>query len=163
MMIARLGEAETDRIVRGWVANLATEPFANDNQVMEAIAAGKCDVGIVNTYYFGRLAKERPDIKVAIAWPNQGGSGVHVNISGAGVTRHAKHPEDARRLLEWLSSTEAQGLFAGLNLEYPVNPAVTPDPAVAAWGAFVADPANITEAGRLQAAAVMLMDRAGYR
>jgi len=163
MMIGRLGEAETARVVSGWVANLATEPFASDNQVIEAIAAGKCDVGIVNTYYFGRLAQERPDIKAAIAWPNQASSGVHVNISGAGVTRHAKHPNEARRLLEWLSSAKAQGLFARLNLEYPANPAVPADPAVAAWGAFKADPANVAEAGRLQAAAVMLMDRAGYR
>jgi len=163
MMIARLGEAETARIVSGWVANLATEPFANDNQVMEAIDAGQCDVGIVNTYYFGRLAKERPGLKVAIAWPNQASSGVHLNVSGAGITRHAKHPEEARRLLEWLSSAEAQGLFAGLNLEYPANPAVAPDPAVAAWGEFKPDPANVAEAGRLQKDAVMLMDRAGYR
>ena len=163
MMIARLGEAETARVVGGWVANLATEPFANDNQVMEAIDAGKCDVGIVNTYYFGRLAKERPGLKVAIAWPNQASSGVHVNVSGAGVTRHAKNPDEARRLLEWLSSADAQGLFASLNLEYPANPAIAPDPAVAAWGSFKADPANVADAGRLQAAAVMLMDRAGYR
>ena len=163
MMIARLGEAETARVVGGWVANLATEPFANDNQVMEAIDAGKCDVGIVNTYYFGRLAKERPGLKVAIAWPNQASSGVHVNVSGAGVTRHAKNPDEARRLLEWLSSADAQGLFASLNLEYPANPAIAPDPAVAAWGTFKADPANVADAGRLQAAAVMLMDRAGYR
>lgn len=163
MMIARLGEAETARVVGGWVANLATEPFANDNQVMEAIDAGKCDVGIVNTYYYGRLAKDRPGLKVAIAWPNQASSGVHVNISGAGVTRHAKNPDEARRLLEWLSSADAQGLFASLNLEYPANPAIAPDPAVAAWGTFEADSANVADAGRLQAAAVMLMDRAGYR
>ena len=163
MMLARLGEAETARVVGGWVTNLATEPFANDNQVREAIDAGKCDVGIVNTYYFGRLAKERPGLKVAIAWPNQASSGVHVNVSGAGVTRHAKHPDEARQLLEWLSSAEAQGLFASLNLEYPANPAIAPDPAVAAWGSFTADPANVADAGRLQAAAVMLMDRAGYR
>ena len=163
MMLARLGEAETARVVDGWVANLATEPFANDNQVMEAIDAGKCDLGIVNTYYYGRLAKERPGLKVAIAWPNQASSGVHVNVSGAGVTRYAKNPQEARRLLEWLSSAEAQGMFASLNLEYPANPAIDPDPAVAAWGRFKADPANVADAGRLQAAAVMLMDRAGYR
>lgn len=163
MMIGRLGEAEAGRVVSGWVANLATEPFANDNQVMEAIDAGTCDVGIVNTYYFGRLIKERPDLEVAIAWPNQENSGVHVNISGAGVTRHAKHPEEARKLLEWLASEEAQGLFAGVNLEYPANPTVAPDPRVAAWGTFISDPANVVEAGRYQQQAVMLMDRVGYR
>jgi iron(III) transport system substrate-binding protein len=88
---------------------------------------------------------------------------VHVNVSGAGLTRHAKHPREALALLEWLSSAEAQGLFAGLNLEYPVNPAVAPDPVVAAWGTFEPEAANVAEAGRLQKEAVKLMDRAGYR
>jgi iron(III) transport system substrate-binding protein len=86
-----------------------------------------------------------------------------VNISGAGVTRHAKHPEEAQKLLEWLSSSTAQGLFAGLNLEFPANPAVPADAKVAAWGSYKADPANVADAGRLQKQAVMLMDRAGYR
>ncbi|RCX30791.1 extracellular solute-binding protein [Thioalbus denitrificans] len=163
MMIARLGEERTEAVVRGWVANLATAPFSNDTQVMEAIAAGQCDVGIVNTYYFGRLQKKEPGIQLALFWPNQAESGVHVNVSGAGITRHAKHREAAGKLLEWLASAEAQGLFTSLNMEYPVNPEVAPDPAVAAWGGFRADPANVAEAGRLQAQAVMLMDRAGYR
>ena len=161
MMIARLGEAETERFVRGWVANLATEPFASDNQVIEAVAAGQCDVGLVNTYYYGRLKQEKPDLAAALGWPTQ--VGVHVNVSGAGLTRHAKHPREALALLEWLSSAEAQGLFAGLNLEYPVNPAVPPDPVVAAWGTLKPEAANVAEAGRLQKEAVKLMDRAGYR
>ncbi len=161
MMIARLGEAETERVVRGWVANLATEPFASDNQVIEAVAAGQCDVGLVNTYYYGRLKQEKPDLAAALGWPAK--AGVHVNVSGAGLTRHAKHPREALALLEWLSSAEAQGLFAGLNLEYPVNPAVAPDPTVAAWGTFEPEAANVAEAGRLQKEAVKLMDRAGYR
>ena len=163
MMIARLGEERAEGVVKGWVANLATAPFANDTQVMEAIAAGQCDVGIVNTYYFGRLMRKSPELKLALFWPNQAESGVHVNISGAGLTRHAKHPEAATALLEWLASPEAQGLFASLNMEYPVNPAVKPDAVVAAWGEFKADPANVADAGRLQPEAVMLMDRAGYR
>lgn len=163
MMMARLGEEKTEEVVEGWVANLATQPFSNDTKTMEAIAAGQCDVGIVNTYYFGRLQKEDPDINLALFWPNQEGSGVHVNISGAGITRHAEHPEAALKLLEWLSTPAAQERFAGLNMEYPVNPAVAPDPLVAAWGDFKADTINVARAGELQAEAVMLMDRAGYR
>lgn len=163
MMLERLGPQETERVVRGWVANLATAPFSNDTLLMEAIAAGQCDAGIVNTYYFGRLQRERPAIKLALFWPNQQGSGVHVNVSGAGVTRYAKHREEAIQLLEWLSTPEAQQFLAGLNLEYPANPAVKPDPAVAAWGSFKPDTVNVAVAGRRQAEAVMLMDRAGYR
>lgn len=163
MMIQRLGRDKAEAVVRGWVANLATHPFSNDTKVMEAIAAGQCDVGIVNTYYFGRLMKKKPDAALALFWPNQEDSGVHVNISGAGITRHARHYEAAVGLLEWLSGAEAQALFAGLNMEYPVNPAVKMAPEVAAWGEFKQDQSNVADAGRLQIEAVMLMDRAGYR
>lgn len=163
MLIARLGEQQTGKVVSGWVANLAAAPFSNDTKTMEAIAAGQCDVGIVNTYYYGRLMKKAPQSKLALFWPNQESSGVHVNISGAGITRHAKNRDAAVKLLEWLSSTEAQGLFASLNMEYPVNHAVSPDPVVAAWGTFKGESLNVSKAGELQAAAVMLMDRSGYR
>ena len=170
MTIARLGEEQTEQVVRGWVANLAAPPHGSDNDVMSAIAAGQCDVGIVNTYYFGRLQKAEPETKLALFWPNQTtpesgeqGSGVHINISGAGITKHAPNPEGALKLLEWLSSEEAQGLFAGINMEYPVNPVVAVDPLVAAWGEFETEQQNLSVAGENQIRAVMLMDRAGYR
>jgi len=162
-LIARHGEEQAEEIVRGWVENLAAKPFSNDTKALEAVAAGLCDVTIVNTYYFGRLQKAKPGLNLALYWPNQGSSGVHVNISGAGVTAFAKHPGEARRLLEWLSSVEAQEIYASLNMEYPVNSAVAVDPAVAAWGNFDSDKLNVSEAGRLQASAIRLMDRAGYR
>jgi iron(III) transport system substrate-binding protein len=163
MMISRLGEQKTSNVVSGWVANLAVPPFSNDTRTMQAIISGQCDVAIVNTYYFGRLLKKNPDIKLSLFWPNQKDSGVHVNISGAGVTTYAKHREQAIMLLEWLSSEEAQGLFASLNMEYPANPAVANDAVVAAWGDFKADDTNVAKAGELQKQAVMLMDRSGYR
>jgi iron(III) transport system substrate-binding protein len=162
-MIKTQGKEKTEDVVRGWVANLATDPYSNDTAVMEAIEAGQCDVGIVNTYYFGRLQAENPDIPLALFWPNQGGRGVHVNVSGAGITKHAPNPEAAQQLLEWLSSEEAQYDFARLNQEYPVNPKVEASPEVAAWGEFKADMVNVEAAGRLQEEAVKLMDRAGYR
>ena len=87
---------------------------------------------------------------------------MHVNVSGAGVTTHAKHPQAARELLEWLSSEKAQDVFADVNMEYPVNPNVAPSETVTAWGKFKADALNVNEAGRLQAKAIRLMDRAGY-
>ena len=149
--------------VAGCVANLATDPYSSDTKVMEAMAAGQCDVSIVNTYYFGRLQRDNPQLPLALFWPNQDGRGVHVNVSGAGITRHAKQPAAAIGLLEWLSSAEAQGKFAELNQEYPANEAVAPSTEVASWGKFKADNVNVEAAGRLQAAAVKLMDRAGYR
>jgi iron(III) transport system substrate-binding protein len=163
MLIAEHGEPKAEEIVRGWVANLAAEPFSNDTLLMQAIAAGQCDVGLVNTYYFGRLIRERPELPLKLFWADQAGKGVHVNISGAGVTAHAPRAAEATKFLEWLSQPEAQALFAGLNLEYPANPAVKADPIVLEWGEFKPSPMNVAQAGALQATAVKLMDRVGYR
>lgn len=163
MMIAEHGEARAEEIVKSWVANLATEPFSDDTKMLEAIAAGQCHVGIANTYYFGRLMEKKPDLPLSIFWANQQASGVHVNVSGAGVVKHARHEKEAVALLEWLSSAKAQNMFADVNMEYPVNPAVKPDTVVAGWGSFKQNPMNLAKAGELQAAAVKLMDRAGYR
>lgn len=162
-MIARNGESSTEAVVKGWVANLATRVFSSDTLLLEAIAAGQCDVGLVNTYYIGQLQEGSPDTPVALFWANQDSSGVHVNVSGAGLTRHAKNPEGAIRLLEWLSTEEPQRMFSDLNLEYPANPDVPANPVVQGWGEFRQDSLNVEVAGRLQADAVRLMDRADYR
>jgi iron(III) transport system substrate-binding protein len=163
MLIAEFGETRTEEIVRGWVANLATDVFSSDVKLLEAIAAGQCDVGLVNTYYYGRIIRDQPEFPVKLFWADQSGSGVHVNVSGAGVTSHARHSAEARKFLEWLSGPEAQEMFARSNMEFPVSPAVAADPIVASWGPFKQNPINIAKAGELQADAVRLMDRAGYR
>lgn len=163
MLIASQGEARTLEIVKGWVANLAAPPHASDDQVMEAILAGQGDVGIVNTYYYGRRLRKDPREPLKLFWADQQGGGVHVNVSGAGVLKTSRHKGEALRFLEWLAGPEAQRLFADANLEYPANPAVPPSPEVAAWGGFKASPLNVAQAGTLQAQAIKLMDRAGYR
>jgi len=163
MLIAGHGVEEAERIVRSWVDNLAADPFSNDTKVMEAIVAGQGDVGIVNTYYFGRLIRKNPGLPLALFWPDQDSGGVHINVSGAGVTRYAKHPQEAVRLLEWLSSPPAQKIFAEANMEYPANPVVEPHPTVASWGTFNQSTMNLSQAGELQAEAIRLMDRAYYR
>ncbi|MGH1372059.1 MAG: extracellular solute-binding protein [Cellvibrionaceae bacterium] len=161
-MIQGVGAERTEAIVKGWVGNLATAPFSNDTKAMEAVLAGQCDATIVNTYYFGRLKKKNPDAALALYWPNQQDRGVHVNLSGAGITKHAKQPQAAQKLLEWMSSPNAQAQLANANQEYPANASVKASAEVASWGEFKADNANVEAAGRLQADAVKLMDRAGY-
>ncbi len=163
MMIAEHGTEKAEQIVRGWVANLATQPFPDDTKMLEAVAAGQCDVGIANTYYYGRLMEKSPELPLGIFWANQQSSGVHVNVSGAGVTKFAKHEKEAVKLLEWLSSAKAQNLFADVNMEFPANPQIKPDATVAAWGNFKGNSINVAKAGELQVEAVKLMDRAGYK
>ena len=88
---------------------------------------------------------------------------MHINISGAGVTKYAKNPAGAQKLIEWLSSEKAQNQFTDLDMEFPANPAIKADPRLAAWGPFKQNLINVTKAGELQATAVKLMDRAHYK
>ncbi|MFB4392779.1 MULTISPECIES: extracellular solute-binding protein [unclassified Pseudomonas] len=161
-LIESHGEAKAEQVVKGWVNNLSTDPFSDDTAVLLAIEAGQCDVGLVNTYYYGRLHKEKPSLPVKLFWPNQADRGVHVNLSGIGLTKHAPHPEAAKKLVEWLTSVEAQNLFADINQEFPANPQVKPSAEVAAWGSFKADSIPVEVAGKRQAEAIRLMDRAGW-
>ena len=162
-LIEAHGAENTEKLVKAWIGNLATDVFSDDTALLQAIDAGQCDVGIVNSYYYGRLHKSNPDLKVKLFWPNQDDSGVHVNLSGAGITKYPPHPDQARKLLAWMTTDEAQSIFAGVNQEFPANPSVKPSAEVAAWGEFKADTIPVEVAGKRQAEAIRLMDRADWR
>lgn len=161
-MIKRFGEDKVEALVRGWVANNPTL-INSDTRILESIAAGECDVGLTNTYYLGRLLAKDPNFPVAPFWANQQTTGTHVNISGVGVTAHAKHRANAIKLIEFLSRPEAQQLIVNTNFEYPANPRTPVHPILAQWGTFKHDDMNVAVAGELQAAAIKLADRAGYK
>jgi iron(III) transport system substrate-binding protein len=162
-MIYHHGKGHTGEIIRGWVDNLAATPNAKDSHVMNANLAGQCDVGLVNTYYYGRLMAKKPNAPLKLFWANQNTTGVHVNVSGAGVTKYASNPQGAIQLLEWLSSAKAQAIYGALNKEYPANQNIASDEVVSGWGGFKQDKMNLSQAGVLQAKAVKLMQIQGYR
>lgn len=167
MLIAERGEQKSQALVEAWVDNLAIPPTSNDTKLMEAILAGQCDVGIVNSYYFGRLQNQYPELALALFWPNQNdtnpSAGVHVNVAGIGLLKHAQQHKAARAFVEWLVGDKAQRLFADVNQEYPVNPSVAVSAQVKSWGEFKSSQLPLSRAYELQPAAVKLMDRAGYQ
>jgi len=162
-LIARMGVAPAEAMVRGWIANLATAPLSDDTLTAQAIAGGECDVGLINMYYLARLKRAQPDVALTMFWPDQAGDGAHQNICGAGVALHARNPGGAQALLEWLTEAATQRAISQLNLEYPVNVEAPADPLLLAFGPLKADTIDLSEAGRLQPDAVRLMDRAGWR
>lgn len=159
-LIAAHGEDGARRILDGWVDN--AEIFNNDVEILQNIASGDCEVGITNHYYLARILAEDPDFPVELFWANQDGRGVHVNLSGAGVTRHAQNPQAARELIAWLA-TDGQSAFVDSNYEYPANPDVEPDPLLERFGDFAADRANANELGSYNRSAVELLTESGYR
>lgn len=168
-MIAHDGEEAAKAWAEGLVANLARPPKGSDRDQMKAVAAGVGDVAIVNTYYVGLLLNsEVPEERaigerMGVFFPDQGGRGAHVNVSGAGVTRHAPNRDNAVKLLEFLVSDEAQAVFARANYEYPVKEGVPVGDLLESWGTFQADDLPLSELGAHQEAAVRVFDAAGWR
>lgn len=167
--IAHDGEAAAEAWAKGVVDNFARPPEGGDTDQIKAVAAGECDVAVVNTYYLVRLIRsdkpEETDVaaKVGVIFANQGSTGTHVNISGAGVLAHAPHPEAAIKFLEYLVSEEAQRYFADGNNEYPVAPDVEPNEALLALGSFEQDTLPIAEIGAHQPLAQQIFDRVGWK
>lgn len=168
-LIAADGVEATETWARGLVKNLARPPKGGDRDQIKAAAAGECAIAIANTYYLaGMLTGTDPTERAAaeamtVFWPNQDGRGVHVNVSGAALTAAARHKESAVRLVEFLANPESQAWYAEQNGEYPVRPGVPVSATLAAWGTFKADDLNLARLGELNAEAVKLMDRAGWK
>ncbi len=160
-MIAADGEEATVETLRGWAAN--ADIYANDVELLDAMAAGACEVGVVNHYYLARLLEEQPDAPVGLVWAEQDGRGVHINISGGGITRYADDIELGQQFLEWLA-TDGQDTLVADNHEYPANPAVAAEPLIAErFGTdFVRDPLHADVLGSLNGAAIEAMDTAGF-
>ena len=168
-MLATQGEEKTAAWLEAFVANFARPPQGGDRDQIKAVAAGQCDIAVVNSYYLGAMlqsgdpAERDAATRVAIFWPNQGDRGTHINVSGAGITAAAKNVAAARALIEFLATDESQRWYARTNNEYPVREDVPASPLLESWGEFKADRVDVTELGRYNAAAVMAMDRAGWK
>ncbi len=166
-LVEHHGEAAATAWAEGVVANFARPPQGNDTAQLRAVAAGECSVTIANTYYIGRLlgsdaAADQAVLEgLSVLFPNQAGRGAHVNISGAGVARHAPNRDAAIQFLEYLTSDFAQRLFAEGNNEHPVVGAATGP--VAQLGTFKEDAVNAAVFGANQAVAVKVFDRAGWK
>jgi iron(III) transport system substrate-binding protein len=168
-IIAHQGEEGATTWANGVVANFAREPKGNDRDQVIAIAAGQGDVAIVNSYYVGKMfesddTSERDAVsKTGVFFPNQNDRGAHINISGAGVTKYSPNRENAILLLEYMASDEIQQIFAEANSEYPVNSEIASAALLQSWGTFKPDTLPLRVLGELNAKAVEIFDRAGWK
>lgn len=167
--VAEMGAEKAETWVKGLVNNFAREPEGNDTAQIQAVAAGECDVAIANTYYVGRLMNsddpQEQEIasQIGLFYPNQDEGGAHINISGAGVAANAPNPENAVTFIEFLTTPEAQEIFASANYEYPVIEGVEMDESMAQFGNFKESELEVETYGEKNAEAVKVMDRAGWK
>lgn len=168
-IIAHHGKEGAETWAAGLLANMAREPKGSDRDQVKAVAAGEGDVAIVNTYYIGIMLNDANEEerkaaeKIAIFFPNQEDRGTHINISGAGVTKYAPNKDNAVKLIEFLSSAEAQEFLANINFEYPVNAKAEFSDLLKSWGTFKADEVNLSVLGENNSDAVVIFDKVGWK
>ncbi len=168
-IIAAHGASGAEDWAKGVVANFARDPKGGDTDQLRSVAAGECDVGVANSYYYVRLlTSKKPEdreaaSKIAVIFPNQADRGTHINISGAGLLKNAPNRKAAIKFLEYLASDEAQHYFADGNNEYPVVEGVAPTSALQGLGTFKADTLNVAVFGESQPAAQRIFDRVGWK
>jgi iron(III) transport system substrate-binding protein len=165
-MIAHHGEAETETWLQGVKANLARKPQGNDRAQVKAIKEGLCDISLGNSYYLGKMLQDPKQVEWANAvnlnFPNQEDRGSHINVSGAVIAKHAPHKKSAQALLEFLSSTSAQNLYADLNMEYPVSLQAQPSALVKSWGEFKEDNLPLENVAQYRKQALKLIDKVHF-
>ncbi len=167
-MIEHMGAEAAEKWAEGIVSNFARKPQGGDRDQIKAVASGECDIAIANSYYYGAMLnssdprESESASKVAIFFPNQADYGVHINISGTGVLKHAPNPENAVRLIEYLISAEAQQVFAEVNNEYPVVDGVPIAATLQSWGNFKSDEINVSIYGLNNTKAVQIFDRVNW-
>jgi len=165
-MIAHHGADYAKTWLEGVKANLARKPDGGDRDQVKAIAAGECDIAVGNTYYIGQMLadpEQKPAAEaVRIDFPTFEGDGTHLNISGVAMTKAAPNREAALKFMEWLSSDEAQRIYAETNNEFPVKPGVTKSALVASWGEFTPDSKPLTEVAKLRPDALKLIETVDF-
>ena len=168
-IIAADGIEAAEKWAKGLITNLAKAPSGNDVELIRDVANGEADVTFANTYYFARMMQsDKPAMREAaskVGWvfPNQNGRGAHINISGMGLIKNARHKDNAIKFMEFLVSPEAQEIFAASNNEYPVISGVAENSTVKSLGTFKSDSVHLADIGKNSVEAIKLMDRAGWK
>ena len=168
-MIAEHGAEKTESWLSGVKANLARKPTGNDRAQVKAVFSGECDISLGNTYYMGKMQTNNKDpeqkewaASVKLLFPNADDRGTHVNISGMVLAKFAPNKDNAVKLMEFLSSGEAQTIYAGANFEYPLKPGVDASERVLSWGNLKPDTVSLTKVAKMRKLASELVDRVGF-
>ena len=165
-MIAHHGEAQTKEWLEDVKVNLARKPQGNDRAQVKAVKEGLCNLALGNSYYLGKMLEDKEQKgwaeAVNINFPNQTNRGSHINVSGAVITKYAKNPENALKLIEYMTDSKAQNMYASLNMEYPVKSGVELSSLVASWGSFKEDSLPLDEISKYRPLALKLIDEVKF-
>lgn len=120
-----LGEEATAAWLAEMVAN-DTKAYDRNTSVLQAVASGEVEVGLVNHYYLHAARAQDPNIAAENHYFADGDIGALVNIAGAGILKNSTKQGLAQRFILYLLGNNAQTYFAEKTFEYPLVATVSP-------------------------------------
>ena len=150
-----------DEKVKKFLADLAAnEPqlFDSNTLVVQAVAAGEVDLGLVNHYYALNEKRERPKSPVVNAFPEEG---AFVNLAGVGILEGAEHRDEADEFVAFLLSEEGQDYFRTETNEYPLVDGANAPTGLPALGELDTIQAPLAELGKDLESSVRFIEDAG--
>lgn len=162
---ATYGDERTKQFLAGLKSNAGSLVYQKSSQIVEAVAKGQAAMGIVNHYYIYRHLAAQPTAPIGALMPDQqeGGMGAIMNVAGIGITRHTRHMENAKQLVEFLITEAGQRFFADLNKEYPLHPDVRADPALVDRRSFRVAMVPLARLAELREPTLTLIEQVGLR
>ncbi len=158
-----VGDDRTLAWLRGLAKNSEGKVFNKHSKIVNAVAEGKKDIGLVNHYYIYRHLDKEPQAPIQILIPDQGdnGMGVAWNVAGVALVKHSSKKDLAKKLLDFLVSKEGQKIFAEVNREYPVRADVAAASQIPPNGSYKVADVPMEALGEEREATLNLIDKAG--
>ena len=158
-----LGDDQT----REWLEALkenGAKTYERNTPIVEAVAAGEIDVGLVNHYYLGLVKEEQPDAPIANHLFEAGDAGNLVSVAGAGVLASTDQRDDAEEFVEFLLSDDAQQFYVdeAEEAEYPLVEGVEPSPGLTPLDEIEGPDVELTSFGSELEATVEMLRETGW-
>lgn len=119
------GESAADQWASGLTIN-DPQIFEKNGAILEAVNDGTLPLGLINHYYWYRLASERgaENMRAQLHFTEAGDPASIVNVTGAGLLAAQSFDLDALQLIAFLVSDEGQQYFVENTYEYPLVPGI---------------------------------------
>ena len=159
--------SEGDDATRKWLVDLrANDPqeYEKNTPIVEAVAAGEVDLGLVNHYYLYLVQEEQPDAPIANHFLEAGDPGALVSVAGAGVLASSDQSDDAERFVEFLLSDEGQRFYVdeAEEAEYPLVAGIDPKPGLPPIQELAGPDVELTAFGAELESTVEMLRETGY-
>ena len=158
-----LGDDRTREWLDGMKDNGA-KTYERNTPIVEAVASGEIDVGLVNHYYLALVLEEQPDAPIANHLFEAGDPGTLVSVAGAGVLSSTDQEDDAEAFVEFLLSDDAQRFYVdeAEENEYPLVDGVDPPEGLVPLAAIEGPDVALTAFGAELEQTVELLRQTGW-